>query len=83
MTPHEVKAGIRELYGSEEGGQRKLAADMLVHEVTVSRWVRGRSPMDATEERLFKLLLIMHREKLTWRKRLKELTFKPSVEAFL
>ncbi len=83
MTPADLKKIIVELYGVDNGGQRKLAGDVLVSEVTVCRWVTGVSVIEKPEERLILLLLLLHREKVAWRKKLKEILPKASLRDFI
>jgi DNA-binding transcriptional regulator YdaS (Cro superfamily) len=46
MTPEELKQAIIHIYGTLHGSQRKLAAQLGRHEVSVSRWMSGVVPID-------------------------------------
>lgn len=60
MKPDEVKRAVVSLFGKESGGQRRLAAAIGKHELTVSRWVRGEAPVGETEAILIRLLVKTH-----------------------
>lgn len=66
MTPAEAKSITMEVYGS--GGQTKLAADIERGEVTVSRWLTGHTPIGSTEAKLLRMLLVLYRKEINWRK---------------
>lgn len=66
MTPAELQAIIDEAYGRR--AQRKLAADVGKTEVTVSRWLSGHTPIAETESVLIRLILMLARKKIGWRK---------------
>lgn len=66
MTPEELKAIVDEVYGCR--GQRRMAADIERSEVTISRWMSGYMPVGSIEATLLRLLLVLHRHKVDWRK---------------
>lgn len=66
MTPLELGAIIKEVHGSR--GQRKMSADVQRGEVTMSRWQAGITPIGSTEALLIRLLLMLHRQGIDWRK---------------
>lgn len=68
MKPRELKAIVLDMYGADNGGQRKLAADVRVNEVTVSRWATGKRPVQPPEERLIRIIYLLFKEKIRWRK---------------
>lgn len=57
MKPDEVKRAIAALYGKELGAQRRFAAAIGKHELTISRYVGGRAPIGETEAILIRLLV--------------------------
>lgn len=62
-TPEQMRNALVELYGSAYGSQRQLAKDLGRHEVSVSRYCTGDSPVDETTARLIDALLEKHRAK--------------------
>lgn len=76
MTPEELRAIIDEVYGSRQ--QRQLASDIDRSEVTVSRWLSGFMPIGGVEAMLLRLLLVLHRKGINWRKWLTEYKAAPS-----
>lgn len=70
MTGAELRRIIAYMYG--ERNQGKLAEDMQTTAVTVSRWVTDFSPIGKVEERLIRLLALLHRKRIYWREAIKE-----------
>ena len=66
MTPEEAKTIISEVYGHR--GQTKAAADMRRGEVTISRWLTGGVPIDTMSALLLRIILVLHRKGINWRK---------------
>jgi hypothetical protein len=62
-TPAQLEAILLELYGTLYGSQRKLAAEIGRHEVSVSRYCTGDSPVDLTTSKLIDAVLEKHRKK--------------------
>lgn len=69
MTPVELKAIVKEVYG---GVQRRLARDIGKDDTPISRWAAGVTSIEETEAFAIRLLLMMHRRKINWRKWLDE-----------
>ena len=76
MTPDEMRAIIDEVYGRRQ--QRRLAADIDRSEVTVCRWVQGDVPIGGLEALLMRLLLVLSRHGVPWRKWVEEYEKTPS-----
>lgn len=58
MTTQELREAMAYLYpGPERGRQRKLAKDVNVTEVSVSRWCSGVTPVGASMARLIRMLV--------------------------
>jgi hypothetical protein len=62
-TPAQLEAILLELYGTLYGSQRKLAAEIGRHEVSVSRYCTGDSPVDLTTSKMIDAVLEKHRRK--------------------
>ncbi len=63
MTPQELKQILIELYGTAYGSQRRLAADIGRHEVSVSRWISGTVPIDRAMARAIRNLVEQKNQK--------------------
>lgn len=70
MTTRELRNIIREIYGAR--GQRKMAHDILRTEVTMSRWLSQTTPIGEHEALIMRILLILHRRKLNWKRWLRD-----------
>lgn len=66
MRPEEVQAIITEVYGPR--GQTRAAAEIQRGEVTISRWCSGTTPVATTEALLLRMILVLHRKGVNWRK---------------
>lgn len=66
MTAEEARNIVSEVYGHR--GQTKAAADIRRGEVTVSRWLTGITPIDTMSALLLRLILLLHRREVAWRK---------------
>ncbi len=62
-TPTEMDDILIELYGTAYGSQRKLAEAIGKHEVSISRYCSGASPVDKTTAKLIDALVEKHRRK--------------------
>lgn len=70
MKPDEARSIIFEVYG--ERGQVKAAAELERGQVTISRWCTGVTPVRAMEALLLRMILLLHRKGLNWRKWMSE-----------
>ena len=66
MEPDELHDIIEEVYGRR--GNRKLARDMGRTDVTISRWLSGFRPIGEPEAIFLRLILLLHRRNMAWRK---------------
>lgn len=66
MKPGELKAIIREVWGDR--AQQTVAADIGVGGVTVSRWLSGHTPIGDVEALLLRLILMLSRDGIDWRR---------------
>lgn len=66
MKPEELKAILQEVYGDKS--QRRFAKEIGKGEVAVSRWMQSVTPIEEAEALTIRLLLLLHRRKIAWRK---------------
>lgn len=66
MTTEEARDILEEVYGYR--AHIKAAADIRRGEVTLSRWVTGVTPIDTMSALFLRLILILHRKGVNWRK---------------
>lgn len=67
MEPKELQEMLLEVYGKPYGSCTKLANDMGVSDVTVSRWLHGHIKIGKAEATLIKLIKFVHKAGLEWR----------------
>jgi len=66
MEPRELRGIVKEVYGTR--GQRRMSKDIGRGEVTMSRWLSGTTPIGEMECLVARMILMLHRKKLDWRK---------------
>jgi hypothetical protein len=68
MSPKEFEKVMQELCGGIAGSPPRLAAMTGISQSTICRWRKGQVPISSHNALLLRLLLVLKRRRINWRK---------------